>query len=151
MLQHLLAWCQSRTPGVIALYIPIRGEPDLLAGSERLKERGWQLALPRVVMRDAPIAFAPWQPGEPLERDHAGVLAPVSEERLQPDVLLAPCLAYNSQRYRLGYGAGYYDRTLAEMPETCPIGVAWAGSLVDFRAEPLDVPMQLILTENGLA
>jgi 5-formyltetrahydrofolate cyclo-ligase len=149
LLQQVLTWCRENARGVLALYMPIRGEPDLLPICEDLMKQGLQLALPVVVERDAPLAFAPWTPGDALHKDLANVLAPVSTQRIKPDVVITPCLGYNHLRYRLGYGAGYYDRTFAVLPGTRPVGVAWAESLVGFIADPTDMPMEVVITEEG--
>ncbi|WP_151447996.1 5-formyltetrahydrofolate cyclo-ligase [Lacisediminimonas profundi] len=148
----VLAWCRANQPAVLALYMPIRGEPDLRPAAAALAALGIQLALPVVVERDAPLAFAAWTPGEEMTRDLAGVTVPAGVHRMvEPDTLLIPCLGYNHQRYRLGYGAGYYDRTLAARPGVRAIGIAWSASRVEFTPDAFDVPMDVIVTETGLA
>jgi 5-formyltetrahydrofolate cyclo-ligase len=150
LLQNVLNWCGRHAKGVLALYMPIRGEPDLLPACPALIAQGLQLALPVVVQRDAPLAFAPWQPGDALHRDLAGVMAPVTHERIVPDLVLVPCLGYNHLRFRLGYGAGYYDRTFAVLKTARPIGIAWSDSLAGFVADPTDMPMELVITDAGI-
>lgn len=150
LLERVLEWCRDNAQGVLALYMPIRGEPDLLPGCSALLAQGLRLALPVVTERDAPLEFAPWQPGEALHKDLANVLAPTTPQRVRPDVVITPCLGYNHLRYRLGYGAGYYDRTFAILPKTRAVGVAWSDSLAGFIADPLDMPMEVVITEEGL-
>ncbi len=150
LLSRVKEWCLHNVQGVLALYMPIRGEPDLLPACQALLDRGLQLALPVVVERDAPLAFAPWQPGQALHKDLANVLAPATHERIRPDAVLVPCLGFNHLRYRLGYGAGYYDRTFAVLPGVRAVGVAWAASKVGFIADPLDMPMEVVITDEGI-
>lgn len=150
LLENARDWCLRNARGVLALYMPIRGEPDLLPACQAFIDHGLQLALPVVVERDAPLVFAPWTPGEPLHKDLANVLAPVSPQTIRPDVVIAPCLGFNHLRYRLGYGAGYYDRTFAVLPGVRPVGVAWAHSKVGFIADPLDMPMEVVITDEGI-
>ncbi|MDB5796554.1 MAG: 5-formyltetrahydrofolate cyclo-ligase [Paucimonas sp.] len=147
--EAMLAWCDGNGPALLALYMPMRGEPDLLQACEILVAKGTSLALPVVVEKNAPLAFAAWKPGDPLVKDLAGVDAPAQRRLVDPDTLLIPCLGYNGDRYRLGYGAGYYDRTLAARPGVRAIGVAWSDSRVDFAPDVFDQPLHLILTEAG--
>ncbi|MDO8299003.1 5-formyltetrahydrofolate cyclo-ligase [Lacisediminimonas sp.] len=151
MCDAVLAWCKSHSPTVLGVYMPMRGEPDLAAAYAQLIRDGMQLALPVVVQRDAPLVFAAWTPGQPTTRDLAGAQVPAPPQQLvEPDTLLIPCLGYSRARYRLGYGAGYYDRTLAERPQVHSIGIAWAGSEVEFAPDSYDLPMQAVITEAGL-
>lgn len=134
----------------LGIYWPIRSEPDLRTTYADLRDNGWQLALPAVVQRDAPLEFFAWEPGDALSRDACGVAAPVQRNQpLQPQVLLIPCVGFDAQGFRLGYGAGYYDRTLAKAPRPRTIGVAYADQLAEFASGPHDIPLDLILTEAG--
>lgn len=146
----LLGWNGWR-PGLrLGVYWPLRGEPDLRDVYAVLRTRGVLLALPAVVRRDAPLCFRAWTPGEPLVRDAANVAAPpASAAEISPDAILLPCLGFNAGRIRLGYGGGYYDRTLALPSRPLAIGVADRCTLAAFDAEPHDVPLDAILTEAG--
>ncbi len=147
----VLAWCRANSPRVLGVYMPMRGEPDLSEACGQLIQQGVQLALPMVVQRDAPLAFAAWTPGQPMARDIGGVSVPAEPQQLvEPDTLLIPCLGYSSAHYRLGYGSGYYDRTLAALPHVRAVGIAWANSQVEFAADSYDLPMQVVITEMGL-
>jgi 5-formyltetrahydrofolate cyclo-ligase len=68
---------------------------------------------------------------------------------VQPQALLIPCVGFNRQRMRLGYGGGYYDRTLAASPRPLAIGIAYRGSLATFAADPYDIALDAIITEDG--
>lgn len=149
--EAVLAWCAGNRPPVLALYMPIRREPDLLPIAHDIARMGIRLALPVVVRPASPVEFGEWAPGQALQKDRVGVPAPVDGPRLQPDALLIPCLGYNSAQYRLGYGSGYYDRTLAMLPNARPIGIAWPGSQVDFDPDPCDLPMETVLTGSAAA
>ncbi len=150
---RLLAWWAGRQdaglpPGpALGVYWPLRGEPDLHEAYARLAQAGVQLALPVVLQKDAPLAFASWTPGEPMVRDGMGVAVP-AELRLTalPAVIVVPCLGFNEERLRLGYGGGYYDRTLAALPRPTAIGVAYACQQVAFDGDPHDIALDLILT-----
>lgn len=146
----LLAWDGWR-PGLrLGAYWPLRGESDLRSAYAALRERGVLLALPAVTQRDAALGFRAWTPGDPLERDAAGVPAPpASAAEVIPDAILLPCLGFNADRIRLGYGGGYYDRTLALPSRPLAIGVADRCTRAAFDAEPHDVPLDAILTEAG--
>jgi 5-formyltetrahydrofolate cyclo-ligase len=151
MCDAVLAWCESHSPTVLGVYMPMRGEPDLAAAYAQLIRNGTQLVLPVVVQRDGPLVFAAWTPGQPMTRDLGGVQVPALPQHfVEPDTLLIPCLGYSSTRYRLGYGGGYYDRTLAARPQVHAIGIAWAGSEVEFAPDSYDLPMQAVITETGL-
>ena len=146
----ILAWSRANLPPVLALYMPMLGEPDLLPAAPALSAMGITLALPVVAQRDAPLAFAAWSPDMPMTRDLARVSVPAPpQEMVEPDALLIPCLGFNSDRYRLGYGAGYYDRTLAARAGIRAIGIAWSASRVEFTPDACDVPMDLIITDAG--
>lgn len=142
----------SRT---VALYVAIGDELDPAPLGEALVERGARLALPRVVRKGAPLSFLRYAPGDPLEKDRMGAPAPLPDAPpVTPDIVLAPLLAFDAQGGRLGYGGGYYDRSLRllrrENPRLLAIGFAYADQEVD-RAPtgPLDEPLDAVATERG--
>lgn len=147
---HLLAWCERHAWPALGVYWPIKGEPDLRPAYAALAARGVRLCLPVVLQADAPLAYAEWQPGEALRKDDMGVGVPAAL-RLQtmPPALLVPCLGYNRQRLRLGYGGGYYDRTLATPPRPATAGVAYACLAAEFDGDAHDIALDTILTEDG--
>jgi 5-formyltetrahydrofolate cyclo-ligase len=149
---RLLAWWADRQDAglhvgsVLGVYWPLRGEPDLQETYTKLAQAGVQLALPVVLEKHAPLAFASWMPGEAMVKDGMGVAVP-AEHRLValPSVIVIPCLGFNEGKYRLGYGGGYYDRTLAVIPRPTAIGVAYACQQVAFNSDPHDIALDLIL------
>lgn len=150
---RLVAWWHgARTAGVssVGVYWPLRDEPDLHAAYAQLAQHGARLLLPVVVEKHAALAFADWRPGEAMVRDAMGVAVP-ADLRLQamPDALLVPCLGFNGKRYRLGYGGGYYDRTLAATPRPTTVGVAYGCLRVKFAHDDHDVPLDVVMTEEG--
>lgn len=134
----------------LGVYWPLRGEPDLAAAYAALAVAGVALVLPVVLARDAPLAFAAWTPGEPMTVDAMGVAVPAALRMVAaPPLLLVPCLGFNAQGYRLGYGGGYYDRTLAALPRPRTAGVVYACMLAGFGAAAHDVALDAVLTEAG--
>ena len=134
--------------GVLGVYWPIRDEPDLRPAYATLIARGVQLALPVVVGKDAPLQFIRWQPGEAMIKDSFGVAIPANGEIVIPQALLIPCVGFNPQRLRLGYGGGFYDRTLAIEPRPIALGIAYAAGLVDFSGGHHDIALDQIFTER---
>jgi 5-formyltetrahydrofolate cyclo-ligase len=148
--ERVLAWWRANTAVTLGIYWPIRDEPDLRPVYDELARQGVQLALPVVVERDAPLHFAAWKPGDGLVRDAHGVPVPQQASTpLHPDALLVPCVGFNADHIRLGYGGGFYDRTLAVNSRPLAVGIAYAGSLVDFPSESHDIPLDDVITERS--
>jgi 5-formyltetrahydrofolate cyclo-ligase len=147
----LMAWWRSlgaHAPDSIGVYWPLRGEPDLSSAYAELADSGVRLALPVVVERDAALGFSQWTPGEAMLADRMGVAVPAALRMIgRPPALLIPCLGFNAGRYRLGYGGGYYDRTLEAAPRPLTVGVAYACQQAAFASAPHDVALDLVLTE----
>ncbi|MGB7300585.1 MAG: 5-formyltetrahydrofolate cyclo-ligase [Burkholderiaceae bacterium] len=141
----------------LGVYWPIRTEPDLRSHYEQWVSLGWQLALPVTPSVPGPLRFVHWQPGEPMARDAMGIAAPVRRQHVEPDVLIIPCLGYGPDALRLGYGGGYYDRTLAERNHNnssdktiISLGVAYAGAyLPALEAQTHDCLLTTIITDQG--
>jgi len=132
----------------MGVYWPLAGEPDLSAAYSELTHAGLRLALPVVMEKDAPLAFAEWTPGEPMIPDQAGVQVPAQLRFIDcPPALLIPCLGFDTEAYRLGYGGGYYDRTLARQPRPHTLGIAYSSQLAVFAHGQYDVPLDVIVTE----
>lgn len=147
---RILAWWASNPVPTLGVYWPIRGEPDLRSAYTALSERGVQLALPVVLAKDAPLGFAAWAPGDALVKDALGVSIPARHALLmRPQALLIPCVGFNATRIRLGYGGGFYDRTLALAPRPFALGIAYDCALAAFDADPHDVGLDMIVTETG--
>lgn len=148
--QHLLAYLEENRLASIAVYIPIRGEPNLTPLYETLNRQGAALSLPVVLNKAAPLQFAAWQPGEAMAKDKAGVAVPENLRIVpRPRAILVPCLGFTQERFRLGYGGGYFDRTLTEPPRPHAIGIAYACLKTRFPVEPHDIPLDCIITETG--
>lgn len=151
--EQVLLWCKANTPTTLGLFAPIRGEPDLWQIYPHLHALGMRLSLP--IVRDKrlqsaqPLEFLQWQPGEKMTRDAYNIPVPQDQRTCQPDVFLIPCVGFNAKAYRLGYGGGYYDRTLAAAPNAIALGVAYQLNFCEFCEEHYDRPMTQILTEQG--
>ncbi|QRX83956.1 5-formyltetrahydrofolate cyclo-ligase [Glaciimonas sp. PAMC28666] len=136
-------------PGVLGVYWPIRGEPDLHATYAALIARGVRLALPVVIGAEEPLQFVRWTPGEAMIKDSFGVPFPASGDIVSPQALLIPCVGFTRARLRLGYGGGFYDRTLAVNPRPTTIGISYAEALVEFDSGMHDIALDQIFTESG--
>ncbi len=134
---------------VVGLFWPIRGEPDLTGFYQQWIALGWTLALPQTPSQPGPLAFLRYEPGAPMLTDSYGIATPAQAAVMTPDRIIAPCVGYGSGGYRLGYGGGYYDRTLTGVAGMA-IGVAYQETLVDsFEAQTHDQPLDAIATDNG--
>ena len=148
---HVADWWRAHPVAVLGVYWPIRHEPDLRAAYAQLAAAGVQLALPIVIAPDAPLQFAAWVPGAPLVKDAFGVSVPAAPwVMVQPQALLIPCVGFTHAGIRLGYGGGFYDRTLANPAHPLAIGIAYACTRTDFNAAVYDVAMDAIITEDGI-
>ena len=139
---------QNFNSKVVALYVPINNEVDIMPLAETLEGNGITVCLPSVVEKEEPLVFNEWLPSEDeLETDALGI-ACVDGEELEPDLVILPTLAFDRDGNRLGYGAGYYDRTLIDMPKTVRVGAAYVFQEVDaLEAEDHDVPLHYIITD----
>lgn len=151
--QHLDALLDEIMPEVegrvIAGYWPIKSEPDLRGWLIRLQERGAITAMPVVAVQKAPLVFKPWRRGDRMVRGHWNIPEPDTEQTVVPDLALAPFLGWDGEGYRLGYGGGYYDRTLAQIrPVTVGIGLHVAR-LATIFPQPHDIALTHIVTEEG--
>jgi 5,10-methenyltetrahydrofolate synthetase len=145
---RVLAWWQAQAGAMLAVYWPLAGEPDLRPAYAELAEAGVRLALPVVVARDAALGFAEWVPGEPTVADSLGVAVPADLRMVErPDALLVPCLGFDARGYRLGYGGGFYDRTLAAQPRPRTLGIAYSCQQAEFEIGEYDIPLDQIVTE----
>jgi 5-formyltetrahydrofolate cyclo-ligase len=150
-------WLADRTETVIGAYWPIRGEFDPLPtlGEWLAAAPGRTVGLPVIDPLTDAMTFHAWWPGCPMVPDRYGIPMPHGTEPVDPRLLLVPCVGFGAGGVRLGYGGGYYDRTLGAMrPGSRPatLGIAFAhGHLPQLRALAHDVPLDAILTEDGLA
>ena len=121
----------------------------------RLTRAGYPLALPRIVAKDQPLEFRLFERGDPLSAGPHDVREPSPEAPVvRPQVVLVPLLAFDKAGYRIGYGAGYYDRTLEALRAAgnlLAIGIAYAGQMVeDIPLADHDQPLDLIATDEGV-
>ena len=141
-------------PGaIVAGYFPFRDEADPRALMAALSARGHVLALPCVEPKQ-PLVFRSWKMGDAMRANAAayGIAEPLTAApAVVPGIVLVPLLAFDAAGHRLGYGGGYYDRTLVLLPNARAIGVAYAGQEVSaLPSQPYDHPLDAIVTENGL-
>jgi 5-formyltetrahydrofolate cyclo-ligase len=147
---HLLGTLHLRAYTVLGFYWPIRGELDLRSLARRYVDSGGIAALPVVVEKNAPVEFWQWKPGATMQRGLWNIPAPAERRVVVPNVLLIPLVGYDAAGYRLGYGGGYYDRTLgAAEPRPLCVGVGYdEAEVATIHPQPHDVPMDLIVTEQ---
>ena len=142
------------TPGtIVAGYAPIRSELDPHPLMRKLAAHGAQLALPVIVARDLPLKFRAWSLNDKLQRGPLGILEPSPDAaEIIPDILLVPLAAFDRSGHRIGYGAGHYDRTLAQLRairKITALGVAFAAQEIPtVSASAHDARLDLVLTEN---
>ena len=137
----------------VAVFYPIGDEPDGLALIAALAAEDFATALPVVVSRDAPLTFRLWRIGDPTVVGRRRIPEPPPEAAaVEPDLLFVPLAAFDRRGYRLGYGGGYYDRTLRRLRAAGPIravGVAYAAcEVAAVPDEAHDEPLDFILTER---
>jgi 5-formyltetrahydrofolate cyclo-ligase len=137
-------------PRVLSAYRPMGAELDPGEAVAALTARGSTLVLP-VARKGRPLEFRRWRAGEPLRRSAFGVEEPEAGEALDPEALIVPLLAFDRRGFRLGYGGGFYDRTLAALRArgaVRAVGFAFAAQEVaSLPAEPHDARLDLIVTE----
>ena len=174
-------WLVGRPDEVIGAYWPIKGEFDPLPALYRWQEDAIlnesselnsvfdqstrvqlatesiasrsprKIGLPVVDKLHKTLSFHAWYPGCPMEEDAYGIPKPKGTEMVVPTLLFVPCLGYGPGGFRLGYGGGFYDRTLASLqPRPFTVGLGYAqGFLPDMEPEPHDVPLDALLNDNG--
>ena len=150
LLQRVMRiWLVGRPDTVIGAYWPIKGEFDPLPALHRWKEDGELLDEPQLRRIGLPVVdklhqtlkFHAWFPGCPMEEDAYGIPKPKDTEVVVPTLLFVPCVGYAPGGYRLGYGGGFYDRTLARLqPRPYTVGLGFAhGFLPDLEPEAHDM------------
>lgn len=149
---HLATLLAPLAPQTLAFCAPVRGEFDARPLASRLLDRGWQAAMPIVVETEAPMRFRGWTPASTMGVDRYDIPIPLDGPDLVPDVVLLPLLAFDAQGFRLGYGGGYFDRTLAALvPRPLAIGIGYElGRVADIRPQTHDIPVAAIVTEAGI-
>ena len=136
----------------VGFYWPFKGEVDPRVMVHRLRTQGARSALPTVVTKAAPLVFREWRPDTETVPGVFGLPVPVGTDVVIPDAVLVPPVGFDARGYRLGYGGGYFDRTLAALsPRPLAIGLARAMSRIEtIHPQPYDIPMDFILTEDGI-
>jgi len=152
-------WLVGRPDTVIGAYWPIKGEFDPLPALHRWKEDGELLEQPQPRRIGLPVVdkvhktmvFHAWYPGCRMEEDAYGIPKPKDTEVIVPTLMFISCVGYGPGGYRLGYGGGFYDRTLAILqPRPYTVGLGFTqGFLPDFEPQPHDIALDAILNENG--
>ena len=157
LLEHLRALLIERFDGargqVFSAYWPIKGEPDLRAIMADRHAAGAIVALPVVETKAAPLVFRRWTPETRMVRGDWNIPVPPHDApAVTPAITLAPLVGWTEDGYRLGYGGGYFDRTLAALtPRPFVIGIGYqAARLETIVPQPPDIRLDLILTEAGV-
>ncbi len=158
--QVMRIYLVGRPDTVIGAYWPIKREFDPLPALHRWKEDGELLDQPQLRRIGLPVVdkvhktlvFHAWYPGCPMEEDAYHIPKPKDTEVIVPTLLFVPCVGYGPGGFRLGYGGGFYDRTLATLqPKPFTVGLGFTdGFLPDFEPEPHDQALDAILNDNGV-
>ncbi len=150
--KNLRAVLAPRAPAIIGFYWPFRGEFDARRLITDLLANGWRAALPVVVQKRAPLEFRLWTPGAAMVDGVWNIPVPRDGAAVAPDLVLGPLVGFDERRYRLGYGGGYFDRTLAALkPPPLAIGVGYEFSRLDtIYPQPFDQRFDIIVTEAAV-
>jgi len=142
----------AERPGILGVYWPFRAEFDPRPLIDWAVAAGRMVALPVVVDKKGPLEYRAWRPGEPLVDGVWNIPVPEKRDIVTPAIVLAPLVGFDGGCYRLGYGGGYFDRTLAALsPRAFAIGIGFEGQLLEtIYPQSFDVPMDLIVTEAGI-
>lgn len=149
---HLIRKFAGLARGVLAFCWPIKGEYDARHLARTLRERGALTALPVVVAPGTPLLFREWHPGVQLAAGPLGIPYPIDSQQVQPDHVLLPMNAWDQNGYRLGYGGGFFDRTLAALVrKPLVVGVSYEMARIEtIWPQPWDVPVDWVVTERGV-
>ncbi|WP_295641913.1 5-formyltetrahydrofolate cyclo-ligase [uncultured Methylibium sp.] len=157
----LRVWLTRRDDTTVGAYWPIKGEFDPLPALHRWTEGAGhgtgdgpprRIGLPVMNRQTKQLRFHQWYPGCPMEEDAYDIPKPKGTDILMPTLLLVPCVGFGPGGVRLGYGGGFYDRTLAALePRPFTAGIGYRHGYIDWlQAEPHDIPLDVMLTEDGL-
>lgn len=132
---------------VVGVYWPFRGELDLRGWMKEMWDSGARIALPVVVAKGKPLVFRAWRPGCRMERGIWNIPVPADNEQLVPEIVISPVVGVDRDGYRLGYGGGFYDRTLASLANK-PLVVGIGHPVAEIETIfplPHDIPMDKVL------
>ncbi len=151
---HFLADIPRTSGASVAGYFPIRSEADPVPLMAELQQLGHTCALPRVAGADQPLRFFRWTPGGKTDEGAFGTRVPVKKAaEIIPDILLVPLVAFDLSGFRLGYGGGFYDRTLAGLraKRSClAVGIAYSAQEYDTLPHDVyDQPLDWVVSEKG--
>ena len=143
----------ATAPGTVSGFIPYKSEITTIPLLSALRKLGWRTCLPVVIAPDQPLAFRAWEPGGELVPGAWDIpVPPESAPEVLPNVLLVPMLAFDARGHRLGYGGGFYDRTLEKLralKTITAIGVAYHAQMVaEVPRGDYDAPLDYIMTEQ---
>ena len=146
---------EQKAFSVIGLYYPVNSEMGTFSLMRYLHSQDKTTCLPMVVNKNRPLIFKPWILGQKTDIGNYGIPFPVNDQTVIPDLIICPLLAYDSKGVRLGYGGGFYDRTIRHLrgnKQTSYIGLAFSQqkSYHDLPSEVHDVPLDAVLTETGI-
>jgi 5-formyltetrahydrofolate cyclo-ligase len=147
--QRLRSLLGERPVTILGVYWPFQGEFDPRPSIDWLIAKGSVVALPAVIDKKGPLEYRSWRPGEPLADGVWNIPVPQKREIVTPQAVLAPLVGFDQQCYRLGYGGGYFDRTLAALsPRPLAVGVGFELSRIEtIYPQPFDIPMDVIVSE----
>jgi 5,10-methenyltetrahydrofolate synthetase len=154
--QRIDGYLERSFPGLarcrLAFCWPIKGEYDARHLARTLRARGALTALPVVIAPRTPLIFREWHPGIVLTKGPLDIPYPADSQEITPDAVLLPMNGWDRQGYRLGYGAGFFDRTLASLPKRpLVIGVSYELAKMDsIQPQSWDLPMDYVVTERGV-
>ena len=149
---RLLRWLRTMPLQRLAFYWPTRGEPEVTAAvTTWLAEDSRRTAALPVVAGQL-LEFAPWRPGAPMKAGAFGIQVPDTGSRAKPQLLVIPCVGIDDLRYRLGYGGGFYDRTVAVFAvRPSMVGISFdCGRVKSIDPQPHDIQLDLGITESGV-
>jgi 5-formyltetrahydrofolate cyclo-ligase len=141
----------SVSDAVVSVYWPIKAEPDLRAWMNVISQRGVRIALPVAIALGQPLMFREWRPNARMARGLWKIPYPADGAEIVPSVVIAPLVGFDKNCFRLGYGGGFFDRTLARFAASpMVIGVGYAGAQIPtIYPQPYDIPMDWIVTGSA--
>jgi 5,10-methenyltetrahydrofolate synthetase len=150
--RHLRRSFPGLATATLAFCWPMRGEYDARGFTQTLRERGAVTALPVIVAPRQPLVFREWHPGVALASGPLGIPYPVGSDLVVPTAALLPMIGWDEAGHRLGYGGGYFDRTLASLaPRPALIGVSYElARMRTIHPQSWDIPMDWVVTERGV-